>query len=418
METSKLAETKNYSETRLLSEESAIHNILEKITPILDEEIVPLNKARNRILARDIIAPINVPSECNSAMDGYAICLSNTPSEKMASFKIIGQAFAGHPFEREIKQGEAVKVMTGGIIPKGANCVIQQEWVSESNGHIFLTKNGTENLNIRNVGEDIQKGMVILEKGRKIAPADIGLAASVGIKEISTIRRPLIGVLSTGDELKQPGEICHSGEIYDSNRPLLIALLQNADVDTLDLGHVHDHPQSIRETLITASDKVDMLITTGGASVGEADHMHSLLLEHGTIEFWKIAIKPGKPLIFGKLQSAVFFGLPGNPVSAMVTFGLFVRPALDVLRGTHYKRYSLLKAFSIDALKKKPGRTDFQRGFFKSKEGTLVVASTGMQGSHMLRSMSEANCLIRLPQNAGNIAAGETVDIIPFNELF
>lgn len=398
--------------------EEALARVIGSMQPVNDIERVDLHTAHGRVLAEHLTAPIDVPSHSNSAMDGYALCSSSLAQSKR--LRIVGSAFAGHPFPGEIHPGECVQVMTGGLIPRGCDTVVQQENVAlEDRHHIRILQTPTQGANVRYPGEDIATGTCVLKAGQRISAAELGLLASLGISHVPVRRLPRVAYFSTGDELRGPGEALGEGDIYDSNRETLYGLLKEIGTDASDYGCIPDNEAQIRQVLSEAADHADLIITSGGASVGAADHITRILRTDGQANFWKIAMKPGKPLNFGHLHSRLFFGLPGNPVSMMVTFALFVAPALRCLRGEPYIPPLHLRARTCSDLRKTPGRVDFQRGrLTQLADGTLEVESSGMQASNILSGMSRSNCLIRLQRNAGPVEAGTLVDVIPFHALF
>lgn len=397
----------------ILSVEQAQTHILGSVTGLQASEAVTLWQAQGRILAQTVRAPLDVPPHRNSAMDGYALRHADLASEK--PLQVVGASFAGRPFVGEVQPGECVRIMTGAVVPDGADSVIMQENVQRDADSIRITSSLTHGENVRHPGEDMRTGDTVLDAGRKLNAADLGLLASLGISDVRVLRRPRVAFCSTGDELKSIGETLQPGDIYDSNRYTLYGLLQNLDVEIIDLGVVRDTPEAVEHAFQQAMQQADVFITSGGASVGEADYVTSTLERLGQVNFWKIAMKPGKPLAFGTLGECVFFGLPGNPVSVMVTFMLFVRPAILRLRGESLPTVPEYTALCTTPLKKVPGRTDYQRGICeRNAHGQWQVRSTGGQGSHILRSMSQANCFIALPREAGNLEAGAAVTIIPF----
>jgi molybdopterin molybdotransferase len=305
--------------------------------------------------------------------------------------------------------------MTGAVVPDGADTVVMQEQVSLDHDQIILTSGHRQGQNIRFPGEDMKRGDDVLTSGRLLNAADIGLLASLGIAEVSVVRKPRVVFFSTGDELKGIGETLNEGEIYDSNRYTLHALLSRMNVEMIDQGVIPDDHIAIRDAFRNAAELGDMVITSGGVSVGEADFVKQTLDEMGEVGFWKIAMKPGKPLAFGQLGKAWFFGLPGNPVSVMATFTLFVRPALQIMKGSEMESPLALQATLDTDIQKAPGRRDYQRGILtQDTDGRLVATTTGLQGSHVLSSMSKANCFIVIPRESGSVARGETVEVIPF----
>lgn len=399
-----------------LSVEQAQAYILSHIANLHDHEHVSLWQAQGRILAQTVTAPLDVPPHRNSAMDGYALRHADLASEQ--ALKVIGSSFAGRPFAGTVQAGECVRIMTGAIVPTGADSVVMQENVQRDGDSIHLTTPLKPGENVRHPGEDMRSGDTVLNTGRKLNAADLGLLASLGIGEVTVLRRPRVAFCSTGDELKSIGETLQPGDIYDSNRYTLYGLLHKLDVELIDLGVVRDTPAAVEYAFTQAMQQADLFITSGGASVGEADYVTTTLEKLGQVNFWKVAMKPGKPLAFGTLGHTLFFGLPGNPVSVMATFLLFVRPAILKLRGENVPLAPEYTAVCKTPLKKSPGRKDYQRGICeRDANGQWRVQSTGGQGSHILRSMSQANCFIALPAEWGNVAAGTNVTIIPFEGL-
>ncbi len=381
--------------------------IQQFLQPIAETEILPLRESLGRVLAADIISPSNVPNHNNSAMDGYAFKFS----EGMKVIKIIGTAFAGRPFAGIVKAGECVKIMTGAVIPDGADTVVMQERAVQKSDSITLLEDAKYGANVRMAGEDLQIGQTVLAKGHCLKPADIGLVASLGIARVSVFRKLKVAFFSTGDELVGVGQPLQEGQIYDSNRYTLYGMLTRLGVEICDFGNVPDDPKLLEETLLEASQNHDVVITSGGVSVGEADYMKALLAKHGQVLFWKINMKPGRPLAYGKVGNSHYFGLPGNPVSAMVTFYQFVREAMQILMGAEPKPMPMLKAECTEPIKKATGRTEFQRGILYENNGVWKVRPTGNQGSGVLSSMSTANCFIVLDEAVGNCEAGTMVNI-------
>lgn len=399
-----------------LSVEQAQARILESIKPLKDAEDVELLQAAGRILAGPVHAQMNVPPHTNSAMDGYA--LRHADLVDGVVLKVVGSAFAGRPFTGVVQAGECVRIMTGAVLPAGADTIVMQENVQRDGDAIRLSGTFKQGENVRHAGEDSKVGDLLLPAGHKLNAADIGLLASQGIAKVAVIRRLRVAFCSTGDELKIPGDTLQPGDIYDSNRYILHTLLQKLDVEMFNLGVVRDTRESVEMAFRHARDMADVFITSGGVSVGEADYVSDTLQRMGQVNFWKIAFKPGKPLAFGTLGDCLFFGLPGNPVSVMATFLLFVRPAILALCGETLPLVPEYTAICDTPLKKAPGRKDYQRGICeRDGSGQWRVRSTGNQGSHVLRSMSQANCFIVLPLEWGNVEAGTPVTIIPFEGL-
>ncbi len=396
--------------------EQAQAHILNSVTTLQEGEDIALMQALGRILAQSVHAQQDVPPYTNSAMDGYA--LRHADLATGGKLAVIGSAFAGRPFNGSVQAGECVRIMTGAVVPQGADSVVMQENVQREGGSIQVAATLKIGENVRHVGEDSRSGDTLLEAGHKLNAADLGLLASQGIGTVPLLRRPRVAFCSTGDELKSLGEPLQPGDIYDSNRYTLHAMLQKLDVEIIDIGIVRDTREAVEQAFQQASQIADIFITSGGVSVGEADYVADTLKRLGQVNFWKIAMKPGKPLAFGTLGNCLFFGLPGNPVAVMATFLLFVRPAILKLRGESLPLVPEYTAICDTPLKKSPGRKDYQRGICqRDSNGQWRVSSTGNQGSHVLRSMSQANCFIVLPLEWGNVGMGTPVTIIPFEGL-
>ncbi|WP_421191450.1 molybdopterin molybdotransferase MoeA [Aeromonas jandaei] len=399
----------------LLPLSDALQGMLEQLACCCDSEQLPLPQALGRILASDIASPLAVPPFDNSAMDGYAVRLADLA----AGIPLImaGKAFAGQPYQGEWPAGHCVRIMTGAPVPAGTDAVVMQEETQADGDQITFLAQPEPGQNIRRAGSDIGKGACVLQAGTRLTPREMPLLASLGIATVP-VRRPLkVAIFSTGDELKPVGTPLAHGDIYDSNRYGVRAMLARLGCDCLDLGIIPDDPAQLRAAFIRADEEADVLITTGGVSVGEADFTKQLLDELGEIGFWKLAIKPGKPFAFGRLPRAWFFGLPGNPVSAMVTFDQLVQPALAKLAGQRFERPLQLQAVTTEQLKKSPGRLDFQRGILSQGPNGLEVRSTGSQDSAVFSSLSRANCYIILERERGRVAVGETVTVEPFGGL-
>ncbi|WP_127959777.1 molybdopterin molybdotransferase MoeA [Serratia microhaemolytica] len=401
----------------LITLEQALEKMMAQITPLQQSETVALACASGRITALPVISPLNVPPFANSAMDGYAVRVAELADNK--PLPIAGKAFAGSPFDGEWPANSCIRIMTGAPIPAGADAVIMQELAEVTASGIRFTRPAVVGENIRLAGEDIQLGSSVLAAGVKLGPAELPLLASLGIAEVQVLQPLTVALFSTGDELQSIGQPLQPGQIYDTNRFNVRLMLQQLGCRIIDLGIIPDDPATLRAAFLRADNEADVVISSGGVSVGEADYTKQMLDELGQVSFWKLAIKPGKPFAFGKLQHAWFCGLPGNPVSATLTFYQLVQPLLAKLAGhSHWQPPMRLTARSLTALKKTPGRLDFQRGIFRhNAAGELEVTSTGHQGSHIFSSYSQGNCFIVLERERGAVAAGETVTIEPFNNL-
>ena len=386
--------------------------IQQFLSPVSETENVVVMQSLSRVLAADIISPSNVPNHNNSAMDGFAFKFS----ANLKTLKIIGTAYAGKVFTGIVNAGECVKIMTGAVIPAGADTVVMQERIAIKSDRITLLDEPKLGANVRKAGEDLQLGQTVLAKGHVLKPADLGLVASLGVGEVSVFRQLKVAFFSTGDELVGVGKNLAEGQIYDSNRYTLYGMLSRLSVVISDLGVVPDNPDLLEATLLKAASENDVVITSGGVSVGEADFMKGLLAKHGQVLFWKINMKPGRPLAYGKIQGdndklAHYFGLPGNPVSAMVTFYQFVQPALQALSGAVSRTIPFFKVECTESIRKTTGRTEFQRGILFESDGTWKVKPLPNQGSGVLSSMSAANCFIVLDETIGNCEAGKMVSV-------
>jgi len=423
--------------------DDALACIDSSIDPITESQTLPLRDALSRILATPVNAAINVPSYTNSAMDGYAILSSDIPATGLKQLTLVATVLAGSPTSITIQPGECARIMTGGKMPDGTDTVVMQERVQVNNTLITINTENSTGQNVRHAGEDISVGEKVLSTGKLLTPADLGLLASIGIANVNVIRKVRVAFLSTGDELKPVGGPLSEGEIYDSNRYTLFGMLQRFGAEISDLGVIRDDPQSIRLAIESAAENADVLITSGGVSVGDADYVKQTLEAIGNVSFWKVAMKPGRPLAYGNIKKGtvkpdniksgkikqgnikqdiqkqcLFFGLPGNPVSAMVTFYQFVLPALNRLSGQQPHKPLLIKLPCISTLNKSPGRVEYQRGRIEvNDDGNYVVKSVGQQGSGILSSMSKANCFIILPLEAGTLPANTTVTVQPFDGL-
>ncbi len=431
----------------------AQHIIERVICPIQSVEQVALRSSLGRVLARDILSPIDVPAHDNSAMDGFALRAheltnelpteadsntdkphneshneshteSHTESQSGREFVICGTALAGQPFQGQVLPGQCVRIMTGGVMPAECDAVVPQEFTQPVNEHAVrippqCVKPGD---NRRLKGEDLALGQVALHKGKIVRPADLGLLASLGQAEVAVQRRLRVAFFSTGDELRSVGETLDVGCVYDSNRYTIYGMLQRMGCDVIDMGVIKDDPVTLEAAFKSACENADAVITSGGVSVGAADYTKQIMGKLGEVAFWTIGMRPGRPMAFGHIQSngkqAYLFGLPGNPVAVMVTFYFFARAALYHLMGAQVPALPLLKARSKHALRKKPGRTEYQRGILShDANGRAQVEVTGAQGSGILRSMSEANCMIVLAHEQGHVEAGDEVDVLLFEGL-
>jgi molybdopterin molybdotransferase len=405
-------------ESGALSVEQARQRIAQSIRPPEGWETLPIRAALGRVLARDLPSPCNVPAHDNSAMDGYALAGAELPASGTRRLQVVGTSLAGRGWGEPIGPGQCVRIMTGAVLPEGADTVVMQEQADRERDHITIGPGHRPGQNLRRAGEDLALGQLALAAGKRLGPAELGLLASLGTAEVSVRPRPRVAFFSTGDELRSIGEHLEEGEVFDSNRYTLFGMLSRLEVVPVDLGVIPDDPEALREAFRDAAAGADAIITSGGVSVGEADYVKSVLGQLGQVDFWKIAMKPGRPLAFGLLGGCPFFGLPGNPVAVMVTFYQFVQPALRQLAG---EAEYLPRRFSVPCrtrLKKRPGRTEFQRGRLEPDgNGGLSVSLTGKQGSGILSSMSLADCFIVLPPENTGVEAGDPVLVEPFQGL-
>jgi molybdopterin molybdotransferase len=397
----------------LLPIQSAISNMLEQIISVLESEHIELGESLGRVLAENVVSQINVPPNDNSAMDGYAVRCEDLIDNNQ--LKLVGTALAGSPFKNKVLAGQCIRIMTGAVIPLGTDSVVMQENTDIKSDVVVFKQIPECGNSVRKVGEDIQQGNVVVTKGTKLTPAYLALIASVGIVEVSVIRHIKVGLIATGDELTPPGQPLSDGAIYESNRYALSALLKTFPVVLFDFGIVKDNKEDLKAIFEQAGNHCDLVLSSGGVSVGDADYVKEILDDLGSINFWKVAIKPGKPFAFGQLGNAWFCGLPGNPVSSYVTFEQLVTPVLQKLSGQTYLPTPYFVAKAACLIKKRPGRTDYQRGlFYRDEHGKLWVKPNGKQGSGIMSSIAHANCYMVLEQDADDVQQGEAVNIQPF----
>lgn len=404
------------STTALLPLEQALNMMLAQVSPLTQTETIALEDAAGRITAEAITSPIDVPAFANSAMDGYAVRLGDLTGEVLP---VAGKAFAGAPFQGEWPAGSCIRIMTGAALPAGAEAVIMQEQAEPTPNGVRFPSSAQAGQNIRLAGEDIRKGARVLPAGTALGAAELPLLASLGIATVTVTRRLRVALFSTGDELQPVGQPLQDGQIYDTNRFAVRLMLQTLGCDIQDLGIIRDNPDALRAAFQQADRNADLVISSGGVSVGEADYTKQILDDVGNIHFWKLAIKPGKPFAFGRLHHAWFCGLPGNPVSAAATFYHLVQPLIARLSGhSQWQPPLRQRVKTAEPLKKTPGRLDFQRGIVsRNAQGELEVRSTGHQGSHVFSSFSLGNCFIVLEAERGRVEAGEWVEIERFNAL-
>jgi molybdopterin molybdotransferase len=404
------------SDTTSLTVAQARERIRAVLQPFTEHEQVPIRQALGRVLGNDCISSIDVPSHTNSAVDGYAFIGTDLPRDEARKYRIVATVMAGQATSKTCAPGQCVRIMTGAPMPPGTDTVVMQEQVEVlDSDRIRIDARHRVGQNVRQAGEDIAVGNAVFSAGRRLGAADIGVLASLGFAELAVRRRPKVAFFSTGDELRSIGEVLREGEIYDSNRYTLYAMLTEQGAEVIDLGVVRDDRAALRKAFERAAAMADVVITSGGVSVGSADYVKETLESLGRMSFWSIAMKPGRPLTFGQLGKAMFFGLPGNPVAVMLTFMQFVRPALHFLASGHWPASLVIEARAVQALRKRPGRFEFVRGTLsQDANGCLQVQPAGAQGSGILTSMSRANCLILLDEDCNGVAEGDPVAVEPF----
>ncbi len=408
----------NPTEGGALTVAGARDRILSTIQALAQTERIPLKESLGRILGENLCAPFDVPPWDNSAMDGYAVRSQDLPGAKQRRLTVVGTAMAGLPFNGEVLAGQCVRIMTGAMIPHGCDTVIMQEQAIREGDVISIGVGHSGGQHVRRAGGDLAAGLAVLSTGRRIRPADLGVLASMGIAQVTVTRRPRVAYFSTGDELRALDQALDAGAIYDSNRYALYAMLRQTGVEAVELDIVRDKRDALQLTLTQAAAGADAVITTGGVSVGDADFVRDVLTELGEVHFWKVGVKPGRPFAFGRIGQAWFFGLPGNPVSTMVSYYQFVQPALRRLMGEDATPPLQFKVTCVTALNKSPGRMEYQRGILETNAtGETVVRSSGGQASNILSSMSEANCFIVLPAEWSDVPAGTLVEVQPFPGL-
>ena len=403
----------------LLPPGEALRRIRAHVCSIKETETVAVIDALGRIAARDVVSPMAVPGHTNSAMDGYACAGDSLPLDAPRWYEVAGSAFAGEPFTGQVGPTQAVRIMTGAVMPGGTDTVVMQEHVEVDAGRVRIPPGARPGQHVRQAGEDIAAGAVVVPRGRRLMPAEMGLLASLGVAEVEAFRALRVAYMSTGNEIRPPGAAFEPGLVYDSNRFTMHGMLARLGVEIVDLGIVPDRRDAMLDAFREASSQADVVLSSGGASTGEADYVREVLAELGQVGFWRIAIRPGRPLAFGFLGDSVFFGLPGNPVAVMVTFYQFVEPALRAAAGeSRVRPRPTVEARCATRLRKKPGRVEYYRAIIERDDtGALVVRSTGKSGSGLLHTMSDANCFIVLPEDGVTVEPGTTVEVQPFFAL-
>ena len=400
--------------TALLPLDEARRRMLDSVDVVVQAETLALEDLNGRVLAADIVAPLDSPPADNSAMDGYALCLER--GQEAREFAVVGKAMAGAPYTGSISPGQAIRIMTGAEVPSGADRVVMQENAECLDDRLVVARLPERGANIRRAGEDISRGEQVLAAGQRLGPVDIGLLATLGLSEASVWRPLSVALFASGDELRPPGSSLGPGQIYDSNRYFLRAMLERLGCRVIDLGVVADDPGSLRRTYQQAALEAQAVISCGGASVGEADYAQALLAELGQVDFWKVAIKPGKPFIFGRLGAATFFGLPGNPVSALVTCHQLALPVLEKMQGARATEPLTFSARTTVAIRRNRQRLDFQRAVYRPHDqGGFEVTPDRQQSSGALSSFGRCNCFMLLEAGDRDVSAGDAVPILPFD---
>jgi len=407
----------------LMPVEQARARLAEALQVVEQTEQVDLFNAIGRVLSVDVVSPVDVPGYTNSAMDGFAINAASIPTAGETTLKIVGTAWAGKVFDAQVGNGQAVRIFTGAQMPTGTDTVVIQEHVAVNDDLVTIDSDVQANKNVRLAGEDVQKDQCVLTAGTPLNAAEVGMLASLGINTVSVYRRLRVAFFTTGDELcaleTHAGQPLEAGMLFDSNRYLIHAMLTELNVDVVDLGIVRDNAEDTRKAMREAARSADVVLTSGGVSAGDADFVTQVFHELGEVNFWKLAMRPGRPLAFGHVEHAFFFGLPGNPVAVMVTFLQFVQPAIKQMMGLKETAPYTIKAISQSSLRKSPGRVEFQRGVLgNDNDGGLIVTSTGKQGAGRISSMSAANCLIVIAADVASVSPGDTVEVQPFRGLF
>jgi len=397
----------------MISVADAQAHVLALVARVAAPEVIPLDAGLGRVLAEDVRATLDVPPTDNSAVDGYAVRSDDIPASGTRELTVVAELAAGAVFEATLGPGEALRIMTGAPIPAGADTVYPQELVERA-GRVVRIPGGAPGANVRHRGEDVRAGTVVLPAGVALRPQELGVAASLGLPQLLVRQKPRVAILSTGDEVAEPGHARKPGQIFDSNRFSLHGLVEAAGGEPTDHGIVPDLYDVLHARLRAAAATADVVLTSGGVSVGDHDLVKAVLQEAGGIDFWQVAMQPGRPLAVGRIGPALFFGLPGNPVASMLTFHLFVRPALWKLGGRRELFPPRFHAVAMETMSKKAGRREFKRGILSYAGDRWEVRTTGPQGSGILTSMTLANCFVVIEEERGDVAAGETVSVEPF----
>jgi molybdopterin molybdotransferase len=401
----------------LLGVDAALALIEERVTPVVGEEVVPLTEACGRILARDLVAQIDVPPHANSAVDGYAVAHADLLPDRDTVLPVAGRAAAGHPLDRPAIRGEAIRIFTGAPMPDGVDTVMMQEDCVVEAGRVRLVPGIKQGANRRHAGEDVARGAVALATGRRLKPADLGLAAALGNDRLAVFRALRVALLSTGDEVREPGEALAPGAIYDANRVMLMVLLRGLGCTVSDLGIRPDRAAALVDTLATASAEHDLIVTSGGVSTGEEDHVRAAIERLGRLDFWRLAIKPGRPVALGQVNGVPLIGLPGNPVAAALTFAVLARPLILRLAGAAAEPPLLFRVAAGFAYRKKAGRREYLRASLARDGANLVARRYPKDGAGILSSIVQSDGFVVLDETVSDLAPGMPVDFLPFSEV-
>ena len=396
----------------MLNVDIAIQKLAAMIAPLPGTEVVDVADSVGRTAAREVTTPISLPPFDSSAMDGYAIACNASGEVAPGSYQVVGTSAAGHPFDEALRAGECVRIFTGAAIPEGGEAVVLQEDIERKDDHIDFEEQISPGDNIRYAGLDIAAGAALIDAGTTVSPFARGWFAACGITQVEVTRKVRVALFSTGDELVEAGRNLEHGQIYDSNRESLKALVDRSAVEIQDLGCLPDDFDATKETLDQTAKKADVIVTSGGVSVGDSDFVRPAVEALGSLEFWNIALKPGKPLAVGRIGDALFFGLPGNPVSTIVTYMLFVEPAISRLSGAAWPEPQKFDAVLEGEIRHRQGRREYQRGFMRTVNAKLHVSPTGDQSSNRLATFHGCNCIIVVPETRDDLTTGTNVEIL------
>jgi molybdopterin molybdotransferase len=403
---------------KLLAVDAALALIQERVGPVVSGEEAPLGEACGRVLARDLVAGMDIPPHANSAVDGYAIAHADLLPDRDTVLPVTGRAAAGHPLDRAARRGEAIRIFTGAPMPDGLDTVMMQEDCIIEEGGVRLAPGIKKGANRRHAGEDVAKGVMALPAGRRLKPADLGLAAALGYDRLPLFRRLRVALLSTGDEVREPGQKLASGMIYDANRVMLMALLQEFGCEVSDLGIRPDRAPELADTLASAAAEHDLIVTSGGVSTGEEDHVKAAIERLGRLDFWRLAIKPGRPVALGQVRGVPLIGLPGNPVAAALTFAILARPLILRLAGAEATAALQFPVAADFNYRKKPGRREYLRASLVRKNGAVLARRYPRDGAGILSSIVQSDGFAVLDETISDVVSGMTVDFLPFAEVF